>query len=89
MGHRDSYLWRLRQAVGSDLILMPGAMVAVQRDDQRILLTKRADGLRERGELLDIQQQLVAQASVEGFRVWVVNRLQLRPMATLSSEASG
>jgi 8-oxo-dGTP pyrophosphatase MutT (NUDIX family) len=29
--------------VGNDLVLMPGAMVAVQRDDRRILLTKRTD----------------------------------------------
>ncbi len=43
MAYKGSYLWRLRQAVGNDLVLMPGAMVAVQRDDQRILLTKRAD----------------------------------------------
>lgn len=43
VAYRGSYLWRLRQAVGNDLVLMPGAMVAVQRDDQRILLTKRAD----------------------------------------------
>ena len=43
MAYRDSYLWQLRQAVGNDLVLMPGAMVALQRDDERILLTKRAD----------------------------------------------
>jgi 8-oxo-dGTP pyrophosphatase MutT (NUDIX family) len=43
MGFEGSYLWRLRQAVGNDLVLMPGAMVALQRDDGRILLTKRAD----------------------------------------------
>ena len=43
MAYKGSYLWHLRQAVGSDLVLMPGAMVAVQRDDQRVLLTKRAD----------------------------------------------
>jgi 8-oxo-dGTP pyrophosphatase MutT (NUDIX family) len=43
VGHRDSYLWRLRQAVGNDLVLMPGAMVALQRDDERVLLTKRTD----------------------------------------------
>ncbi len=43
MPYRDSYLWRLRQAVGHDLVLMPGAMVALQRDDQRVLLTKRTD----------------------------------------------
>ncbi len=43
VGYRDSYLWRLRQAVGHDLVLMPGAMVALQRDDRRVLLTKRTD----------------------------------------------
>ncbi len=43
MPYRDSYLWRLRQTVGHDLVLMPGAMVALQREDQRILLTKRTD----------------------------------------------
>jgi hypothetical protein len=29
--------------VGNDLILMPGAMVALQRNDGQVLLTKRAD----------------------------------------------
>lgn len=43
MSYRDSYLWRLRQAVGSELVLMPGAMVALQRGDGCILMTKRAD----------------------------------------------
>jgi 8-oxo-dGTP pyrophosphatase MutT (NUDIX family) len=43
MPYRDSYLWRLRQTVGHELVLMPGAMVALQRNDQRVLLTKRAD----------------------------------------------
>lgn len=43
MDYKDSYLWRLRQAVGNDLVLMPGAMVAVQRRDQRVLLTRRSD----------------------------------------------
>jgi 8-oxo-dGTP pyrophosphatase MutT (NUDIX family) len=43
MPFRDSYLGRLRQAVGHDLVLMPGAMVALQRDDQHVLLTKRTD----------------------------------------------
>jgi 8-oxo-dGTP pyrophosphatase MutT (NUDIX family) len=43
MTFRDSYLWRLRQAVGNELVLMPGAMVAPQRDDGRVLLTKRTD----------------------------------------------
>jgi 8-oxo-dGTP pyrophosphatase MutT (NUDIX family) len=43
MGYRGSYLWRLRLVVGHELVLMPGAMVAVQRDDRRVLLTKRTD----------------------------------------------
>lgn len=43
MAYRGSYLWQLRQVVGKDLVLMPGAMVAVQRDDRRVLLTKRTD----------------------------------------------
>lgn len=43
MTYQGSYLWRLRQLLGSDLVLMPGAMVALQRDDQRVLLTKRTD----------------------------------------------
>ncbi|HEX3324544.1 MAG TPA: NUDIX domain-containing protein [Solirubrobacterales bacterium] len=38
-----SYLWRLRQQVGSELVLMPGAMVALQREDGRVLLTRRRD----------------------------------------------
>jgi len=43
MPYRDSYLWRLRQSVGHDLVLMPGAMIALQSDDRGILLTKRTD----------------------------------------------
>ena len=43
MAYPDSYLWRLRQSVGHKLVLMPGAMVAVQQPDQRVLLTKRVD----------------------------------------------
>jgi 8-oxo-dGTP pyrophosphatase MutT (NUDIX family) len=38
-----SYLWRLRQVVKHELVLMPGAMVVLQRDDGRVLLTKRGD----------------------------------------------
>jgi 8-oxo-dGTP pyrophosphatase MutT (NUDIX family) len=41
--YRSSYLWQLRQAVGHGLILMPGAMIAVQQADRRVLLTKRID----------------------------------------------
>jgi 8-oxo-dGTP pyrophosphatase MutT (NUDIX family) len=43
MPYTGSYLWKLRQAVGSDLVLMPGAMVALRREDGSVLLTKRAD----------------------------------------------
>lgn len=43
MAHVGSYLWRLRQAVGNELVLMPGAMVVLQRDDGQVLFTQRAD----------------------------------------------
>lgn len=43
MPYAGSYLWRLRQAIGDELALMPGAMVALRRDDGQILLTKRTD----------------------------------------------
>jgi 8-oxo-dGTP pyrophosphatase MutT (NUDIX family) len=43
MPYRGSYLWQLRQAVGHELVLMPGAMVALEQGDGRILLTKRTD----------------------------------------------
>jgi 8-oxo-dGTP pyrophosphatase MutT (NUDIX family) len=38
-----SYLWRLRRKIGSELVLMPGAMVVLLREDRHILLTKRRD----------------------------------------------
>jgi 8-oxo-dGTP pyrophosphatase MutT (NUDIX family) len=38
-----SYLWRLRQKVGSDLVLMPGAMVFLVDDDGALLFTRRTD----------------------------------------------
>lgn len=38
-----STLWRLRQKVGTDLVLWPGASVVVVRDDDRVLLGRRLD----------------------------------------------
>jgi 8-oxo-dGTP pyrophosphatase MutT (NUDIX family) len=38
-----SYLWRLRQKVGSRLLLMPGAMLFLVREDGAVLFTRRAD----------------------------------------------
>jgi len=43
MGFVGSYLWRLRQKVGSDLVLMPGAMVVLRDGAGRVLLTRRVD----------------------------------------------
>lgn len=43
MAFADSYLGRLRQEIGSNLVLMPGAMVALRRPDGRLLFTERAD----------------------------------------------
>ncbi len=43
MAFVGSYLWRLRQKIGSELVLMPGAMVALLEEDDRVLLTRRRD----------------------------------------------
>lgn len=44
MSFSDSYLGRLRTRIGSDLVLMPGAMVALRRPaDGWVLFTRRAD----------------------------------------------
>lgn len=43
MPYVDSYMYKLRQKVGHDLVLMPGASVAVQDHTGRILLTLRRD----------------------------------------------
>ncbi len=43
MSFEGSYLWRLRQKVGHDLVLMPGASVAAQREDGQILFARRGD----------------------------------------------
>ncbi len=43
MTYEDSYLWRLRQTIGHELVLMPGAMVFVERSDGQVLLTQRTD----------------------------------------------
>jgi 8-oxo-dGTP pyrophosphatase MutT (NUDIX family) len=38
-----SYLWRLRQKVGSRTVLIPGAMVFLVREDGAVLFTRRVD----------------------------------------------
>lgn len=43
MPFEGSYLWRLRQKVGSDLVLIPGAMVFLVDDDGAVLFTRRTD----------------------------------------------
>ncbi len=43
MSFEGSYLWRLRQKVGHDLVLTPGAAVAAQRADGRVLFALRGD----------------------------------------------
>ncbi len=43
MPFEGSYLWRLRQKVGSDLVLVPGAMVFLQREDGAVLFARRGD----------------------------------------------
>ncbi|TWD83608.1 ADP-ribose pyrophosphatase YjhB (NUDIX family) [Kribbella amoyensis] len=43
MGYVGSYTWQLRQHVGSELLLMPGAQVLVIDHEDRILFQQRAD----------------------------------------------
>lgn len=43
MSFEGSYLWRLRQKVGHDLVLTPGAAVAAQRPDGKVLFARRGD----------------------------------------------
>ena len=43
MAFEGSYLWRIRQKVGNDLILMPGASVVVENDEGEVLLLRRSD----------------------------------------------
>lgn len=40
MGFAGSYLWRLRQKVGSQTVLHPGAMVVLEREDGAVLFTR-------------------------------------------------
>ena len=43
MPFEGSYLWRLRQKVGSTTVLHPGAMVFLEREDGAVLFTRRVD----------------------------------------------
>lgn len=43
MAHQGSYLWRLRQKIGSQLVLLPGAQVLVLDGKGHGLFQRRAD----------------------------------------------
>jgi 8-oxo-dGTP pyrophosphatase MutT (NUDIX family) len=43
MTHQGSYIWRLRQKIGHDLVVSPAAVVAVVDPAGRILLHERTD----------------------------------------------
>jgi 8-oxo-dGTP pyrophosphatase MutT (NUDIX family) len=43
MTYEGSYLWQLRQQIGSGLVLMPGAMIALLDKANRVLMTARQD----------------------------------------------
>lgn len=43
MGFEGTTLWRVRQKVGTDLVLWPGASVMVVREDGRVLVAHRLD----------------------------------------------
>jgi 8-oxo-dGTP pyrophosphatase MutT (NUDIX family) len=38
-----SYAWRIRQKIGHDLLLIPGAFVILRREDGHVLFARRAD----------------------------------------------
>jgi 8-oxo-dGTP pyrophosphatase MutT (NUDIX family) len=86
-----SYLWRLRQKIGRELVLMPGATVLVVDAVGRILLTRRSDtgewGLpggaaEEGGGFLD-----TAVAELEEETGLKVEREDLVPIGCLSEPA--
>jgi 8-oxo-dGTP pyrophosphatase MutT (NUDIX family) len=43
LSFEGSYLWGLRQKVGHELVLVPGAAVAAQREDGAVLFGRRGD----------------------------------------------
>ncbi|HEX3327002.1 MAG TPA: NUDIX domain-containing protein [Actinomycetota bacterium] len=43
MAFEGSYLWRIRQKLGSELVLMPGATVLVENQQGEVLLVRRTD----------------------------------------------
>jgi ADP-ribose pyrophosphatase YjhB (NUDIX family) len=43
MSFEGSYLWTLRQKVGHDLVLVPGAAVVAMREDGQVLFVLRGD----------------------------------------------
>jgi ADP-ribose pyrophosphatase YjhB (NUDIX family) len=43
MPFEGSYAWRMRQKIGHDLLLIPGAFVVLRRDDDAVLFARRAD----------------------------------------------
>ncbi|MBS1885968.1 MAG: NUDIX domain-containing protein [Actinobacteria bacterium] len=43
MSFEGSHLWRLRRKIGHDLVLVPGAAVAAQREDGKVLFARRGD----------------------------------------------
>jgi 8-oxo-dGTP pyrophosphatase MutT (NUDIX family) len=67
----ESYLGRLRQEVGSRLLLMPGTRVVIEREDGAVLLERRSDfgiwgipgGCPEEGE--DIVSAIVRETEEE------------------------
>jgi ADP-ribose pyrophosphatase YjhB (NUDIX family) len=43
VGYVGSFIWRLRQRIGHDLVVTPGAVVVVLDSSNRVLLIKRTD----------------------------------------------
>jgi 8-oxo-dGTP pyrophosphatase MutT (NUDIX family) len=75
MTFSGSYLWRLRQRIGRDLVLMPGAMIVVE-SGSGILMTERYD---------DGRWSLPAGAAEEGGSFALTALTELREETGLSA----
>lgn len=91
MPYIGSHVWKVRQAYGNKLLLLPGALVIVERDDSSILLMRRVDtgkwstisGYAEEGA--GFRQTAITELREEAGIT--ANEQDLIPFATLSDPA--
>ena len=88
MGYINSYLWRLRQILGKQIILMPGAAIVLENQQKQILLQQRSDthqwGLPGGGAELNQSFEEVAITELQEETGLIVEQGNLLPFASLS-----